>query len=155
MCTGNVHSFPHNLDEVGCQTTKVYVACIHLQDSASHLDEKEHEVVEKLEPGREGFHEQGQARAQSLHELIRHGHIPANPVVVAPVRAMPSQLDGPRHICLQVVQVGGVVHVAQKGSDAVCLHILQAVQQVPGKLFQHVTACVFQMPAHTQPAVQF
>ena len=118
-----------------------------VQDAASNLDEQEHEVMEKVEPGGEGFHEQRQARAQGLHELIRYSHIPANPVVVAPVRAVPSQLNGPRHIRLQVVQMCGVVHVAQKSSNAVCLNILQAVQQIACKLLQHVTACVLQMPA--------
>ena len=112
-----------------------------------NLDEQKHEVVEELQPVREGVHEEGQARAQGLQQLMGHCNISANAVVVAPIRAMARQLNGPWHIALQVVQVGGVIHVAQKGSDAICLNIMEAVQQIACKSLQHVTTCVLQVPA--------
>lgn len=100
---------------------------------------------------REGFHEEGQAGAQGLQQLFRHNNISADAMMVAPLRSMARQLNGPWHIALQVVQVGGVIHVAQKGSDAICFNIMQAVQQVACKSLQHVTTRVLQVPALPNP----
>ena len=65
-----------------------------------NLDEQKHEVMEELQPVREGVHEEGQARAQGFQQLIRDCNISANAMVVAPIRAMARQLDGPWHIAL-------------------------------------------------------
>ena len=96
--------------------------CMQMMEPEQNLNEQEHEMMEEVQSSREGFHEVRQAWAQGFNQLIRHCNVSANPMVVAPVRAMPRQLDGTRHICLQVVQVGGIIHVAQEGPDAVCFN---------------------------------